>query len=943
MNAERWQEVEVSFDELVELDAIERARRLASLAITDPELHRALESLLEADAEADAHLAPIDAVLLTGSARRTRLLNALADRYRIEREIGAGGMATVYLARDLKHDRDVAVKVLRPELAAVLGTKRFLTEIKISARLDHPHILTLIDSGAADGFLYYVMPFVRGESLRDKLKRDKQLALDQALDITKQITSALDYAHRQGIVHRDIKPENILLHEGEAMLADFGIAMAVKEAGGSRLTESGVSLGTPQYMSPEQATGDRPLDARSDIYSIAAVLYEMLAGEPPYTGASVQAVIAKLLTERPTRLRVIRDTVPQAVDAAVAKALAKLPTDRHANVGDFARALTTPGVPPRPSAPSRRSVRILIGGAVAAVAGITAVLILDREPPPRLQPERIQLTVTGLASDPSFSPAGERIAFEEKQCDEAGHCTFQLVIQDIDGHNRQAITRNVANFFRTAWTPNGAYVVYHASYGSENWGLFGISTLGGVPRFLGRGAFDFASGDTALIATGFPGDSVAWVRRITVHDGQTVDSIKVRDPDGFFDEVARLTNPNRLLLAVRKTPSSAPELRLIDSSGRVIDRVAPAFGSLGLDFGIRWVPSRQKLVVASQRAIDATEYDVLSMDVTASRIGRDVDTVFSGLQMTHPVFDISPDGQRLIYAAGPVEGTLWMIDTHHTKEGRFAATQLMSKTARLQARVSPAGDRILVVQDVPTNDGRVSDVSIRPRDGVLESYIARGVPHLLDFEWSRDGATILYLHGVEGNKVRLIESDTLGRRIREIPFEQSAAVAFYPLPGGAVCIIPEARRSLSIVPRRGEDSVTWRAPPWIGMIESISLSPDAKSLAVLAVDSAVSAVVVATVDMANGRFAKLGSIGGEWLGRIRWLEDSSVTFDVYEAQGGLALYTITPGGAIRRLGALPFSDAAISVSRDGRHTIASSFSFKNDVYMIRNFGKMLRR
>src|SRR6266545_6897121 len=198
----------------------------------------------------------------------TGLVPALAERYRIEREIGSGGMATVYLARDLKHDRDVALKVLRPELAAVLGVERFLNEIKISARLDHPHILTLIDSGAADGFLYYVMPLVRGESLRGKLKREKQLGLEEALDITKQITSALDYAHRQGIVHRDIKPENILIHEGEAVLTDFGIARAVKEAGGNRLTETGMSLGTPQYMSPEQATGDRAIDSRSDVYSM---------------------------------------------------------------------------------------------------------------------------------------------------------------------------------------------------------------------------------------------------------------------------------------------------------------------------------------------------------------------------------------------------------------------------------------------------------------------------------------------------------------------------------------------------------------------------------------------------------------------------------------------------------------------------------------------------
>ena len=299
---------------------------------------------------------------------------ALSDRYVISREIGAGGMATVYLAHDRKLDRDVALKVLRPELGAVLGSERFLTEIKISARLDHPHILTLIDSGEADGLLYYVLPFVRGESLRVKLTRERQLGLDEALMITKQVASALDYAHRQGLVHRDIKPENILIQEGEAMLTDFGIALAVKEAGGSRLTETGLSLGTPQYMSPEQATGDRSIDARSDVYSLASVLYEMLAGEPPVTGASAQAMIAKLMTEKPTHLRVLRDAVPAAIDAAVAKALNKTPADRFASAGDFAKALTVPAAGDsggsRAAGSGKRTA--LVAVVVVVVAGLVA-------------------------------------------------------------------------------------------------------------------------------------------------------------------------------------------------------------------------------------------------------------------------------------------------------------------------------------------------------------------------------------------------------------------------------------------------------------------------------------------------------------------------------------------------------------------------------------------
>jgi TolB-like protein/tetratricopeptide (TPR) repeat protein len=278
-------------------------------------------------------------------------------------------MATVYLARDLKHDRDVALKVLRPELAAVLGTERFLQEIRISARLDHPHILTLIDSGESDGFVWYVLPYVRGETLRARLLREKQLSIDETLRIASQVASALDYAHRQGVIHRDIKPDNILLHEGEAVVADFGIALAVREAGGERLTQTGLSLGTPQYMSPEQATGDGEPDARADVYSLGAVVYEMLAGEPPLTGPTAHAVIAKLLTERPTRIRTVRDTVPEAIDTAVAKALAKLPADRFASAAEFRAALQRPQ--PQHSGGGRR--RVVLAG-VVALAVVAAAL-----------------------------------------------------------------------------------------------------------------------------------------------------------------------------------------------------------------------------------------------------------------------------------------------------------------------------------------------------------------------------------------------------------------------------------------------------------------------------------------------------------------------------------------------------------------------------------------
>ena len=267
-----------------------------------------------------------------------RVNAALAERYRLEREIGRGGMAIVYLAEDRKHQRHVALKILRPEIAVALGGDRFLREIAIAGRLTHPHILPLHDSGEAAGLLYYVMPYVQGESLRDRLDREKQLPFDDALQITREIADALGYAHSLGVVHRDIKPENVLFEAGHAVISDFGIARAIREAGGEHLTETGLAVGTPGYMSPEQATGEQ-VDGRSDVYSLGCVLYEMLAGEPPYTGPTPHAVMAKQLADPVPAVRRLRDTVPAVVDQALSKALAKVPADRFATAGAFAEAL----------------------------------------------------------------------------------------------------------------------------------------------------------------------------------------------------------------------------------------------------------------------------------------------------------------------------------------------------------------------------------------------------------------------------------------------------------------------------------------------------------------------------------------------------------------------------------------------------------------------------
>jgi hypothetical protein len=316
-----------------------------------------------------------------------RLRQALAERYRIHREIGHGGMATVYLADDVRLGRKVAVKVLRPEFAESLGTERFLREIGIAARLSHPNILPLHDSGEAEGFLYYVMPFIEGETVRDRLVSEKQLPVEDVVEITKEVSAALDYAHRQGVVHRDIKPENILIHEGKALVADFGIALAVSVAGGDRLTETGMVVGTPAYMSPEQSSGESHLDARSDIYSLATVVYEMLTGQPPFTGPTAQAIIARRLSETPPSIRVVRDGVSPGVEQVVHKALSRVPADRYKTAEEFAAELEKPAyvAPPKEtrrwvgSAVATAAVVVLAAGGVWLLRGgeDSAVLALD--------------------------------------------------------------------------------------------------------------------------------------------------------------------------------------------------------------------------------------------------------------------------------------------------------------------------------------------------------------------------------------------------------------------------------------------------------------------------------------------------------------------------------------------------------------------------------------
>jgi serine/threonine-protein kinase len=426
-----------------------------------------------------------------------RLGAALADRYRIEREIGTGGMATVYLAQDLRHDRAVALKVLKPELAALMGGERFLTEIKTTANLQHPHILPLYDSGEADGFLFYVMPYIEGESLRERLNRERQLPVEEAVSIASAVAGALDYAHRQEVIHRDIKPENILLHEGEPLVADFGIALAISAAGGGRLTETGLSLGTPHYMSPEQASADRDVSRRSDVYSLGCVLYEMLTGDPPHTGPTSHVILMRILTEAPRTVTDVRKSVPLHVASAVSRALEKLPADRFDSADAFRGALgdeafrhtpptglqapitgysaEDPGsIPFRTLVADRRVLGALM--ATAALVLIAAWGVSGRGPEVDPIPMRLQLDLQGIqpqsSSDVLVSPDGSRFVM-------AGNVEGELAIytRRIDEKDWRQIPGTESARYPDI-SPDGEWVVY---VDGSSYALRRVSLEGGSP------------------------------------------------------------------------------------------------------------------------------------------------------------------------------------------------------------------------------------------------------------------------------------------------------------------------------------------------------------------------------------------------------------------------------------------------------------------------------
>ncbi len=775
---------------------------------------------------------------------RDSLNAALSGRYRIERELGAGGMATVYLAEDLRHDRKVALKVLKPELAAVIGAERFLAEIKTTANLQHPHILALFDSGAVDGTPYYVMPYVDGETLRGRLARERLLPIEDAVRITREVADALACAHGHGVIHRDIKPENILLQGGHALVADFGISLAVQSAGGERMTQTGISLGTPQYMSPEQATGERAIDARSDIYALGVVSYEMLTGEPPYQGATLQAVVAKALTGRPTAPASVRDTVPPPVEAAVLRALAREPADRFQSAAAFAAAIGASGgtgqIPAaHGSGKGRRSAVYIAAGALAAA--VVAFFVgrhfraVDDNPAERFGQATQVTWEPGLEIMPAISPDGKQVAYA------TGDGTrSRIFLRAVAGGRAVPLTDDsMAIEVHPQWSRDGSRILF-----LKDWQVFSAPAGGGparqeVPR---RG------GDVESATWSLDGSRIAYV---------IDDSLFVRDATGASHLVTTVFQANLCTWGPRDLIACQAGNRWYLKPGMAFGNLAPSWIEVvdpddGTAVGVtdstasnvapRWSADGRFLLYISNR--------LGPPDVYAIELGRDGVPRGEPRRLTVGLginsFSVSGDGSRIAYAVLTTSSGVW--SRPWTDAGVPPDAQLTQLTFGQQTIESVAIDRkgqwLYYDSDLSGN----TDIYRIPLQGGQPERLTTDPSGDFDPEPSPDGRMVAFHAWRTGSRdVFVMPLD--GGPVEQVTYspEQEQYVAWSP-DGESLAFGSQSQPLGLFVARRGDDGA-WQTRKIATEGNWQSWSPDGRYLSF-------------TNDMLGGRLWVLPVDGG---------------------------------------------------------------------------------
>ena len=728
-----------------------------------------------------------------------RLAAALADRYTIERELGAGGMATVYLAEDLRHARKVAIKVLRPELSAALGADRFLREITTTASLRHPHILPLFDSGAvrlghsdperregeesgrpparhperSEGsgglgteLLYYVMPFVDGESLRDRLDREKQLPIEDALQIAREVADALSYAHAHGVIHRDIKPENILLESGHAVVADFGIARAINAAADDeQLTETGMAVGTVRYMSPEQAAGERNLDGRSDLYALACVLYEMLAGQAPFTGPTIESIIHQHLVATPPPITQLRPAVPPEVAAALQRALAKTPADRFNPVAQFAGALRPVAAAAAPPAPRRASRALVAAAALLTLAAFGFLLLRERGTPSGALPtvgKTTQVTRDeGLEVDPALSPDGESIAYAAGPTN-----AMQLYVRQVNGGRAVALTSDTTHNFRwPRWSPDGSQIAYQSDDG-----IYLVPPLGGAPRRVARvrpGARFSPAWGTPIAGFDWSPDGarIAWTQGyngegLTILTLATGDTVTLAAPSSPF---APAWSPDGRSIAVAAgnsvfvfgtgyfANSGAAGLWLVHLDGRP---PTPITDDHALNLAPQWSPDGRSLYWISDR--DG------SRDVYVQRLGKDGTPDGAPQRVTTGAdaqgLSLSRRDGRMAYSRLNSWSAIWSLPVPGREPVSVrGATRVTTGNETIESvEVSPDGRWLAFDSDRSGN----FDIHVMPAGGGEARQLTNDPAPDFAPAWSPDGSRLVFHSLRTGNRdVYTVDAD----------------------------------------------------------------------------------------------------------------------------------------------------------------------------------------